>query len=164
MLADVPNYYVVHYLCADLQVTVHYPQGRQQLVVYRQAFTGPTRRHCCSCFRPVEGCGLPQDAVLQGALDLFCSLDCERLFFIKNSSSECMAERHAAGLLCYVTRASRHMPAMMQPLAWAVTEPPAALQRRCLRWLTAMLCELLLPLSTFHAAGVSLRRTSSDVL
>jgi hypothetical protein len=71
-----------------VQVMVHYPQGRQQLVTYRQAFTGPTSRHCCNCFRLVEGCSLPQDAVLQGGLDLFCSLDCERLFFIKNSSSE----------------------------------------------------------------------------
>jgi hypothetical protein len=71
-----------------VQVTVHYPQGRQQLVTYRQAFTSPTSRHCCNCFRLVEGCCLPQDAVLQGSLDLFCSLDCERLFFIKNSSSE----------------------------------------------------------------------------
>lgn len=72
---------------------MHYPQGRQPLVVYRQAFTGPCARHCVNCFRLVEGCSLPQDAVLQGSLDLFCSLDCERLFFIKNSSSE---RRHVA--------------------------------------------------------------------
>ena len=83
--------------CWCAQVTVHYPQGRQLLVVYCQAFTGPASRHCVNCFRLVEGCSLPQDAVLQGCLDLFCSLDCERLFFIKNSSSEC---RHVAKLRC----------------------------------------------------------------
>lgn len=70
------------------QVTVHYPLARNQLVTYKQAFTGPTTRHCCNCFKPVEGCSLPQDAVLQGGLDLFCSLECERLFYTMNSSSE----------------------------------------------------------------------------
>jgi len=31
--------------CAVVQVTVHYPNGRQQLVIYRQAFTGIPPTH-----------------------------------------------------------------------------------------------------------------------
>lgn len=128
--------------CVVLQVSVHYPNGRQQLVTYRQAFTGglhtgtaapvqqimmhntptaactclpcecpqpsrahvyhpapnppctagggeegaPLVRHCINCFKAVEGAVAPEDAVLQGALDLFCSLECERSWSIKSSS------------------------------------------------------------------------------
>eukprot|EP00775_Hariotina_reticulata_P011000 gene11000-11154_t len=68
-------------------VTVRYPSGRQPLVTYRQPFTGPTTRLCLNCFKVVEGAVLPEDAVLQGGLDLFCSLDCERQYHMTNSSS-----------------------------------------------------------------------------
>jgi hypothetical protein len=43
----------------------------------------------------VEGAVLPQDAVLQGGLDLFCSLDCERQYYMTNSSSECCSRGSA---------------------------------------------------------------------
>lgn len=71
-----------------VQVTVRYPQGRAPLVNYRQAFTGPTTRLCLNCFSVVAGAAAPAAAVLEGGLDLFCSLDCERLYYMKNSSSE----------------------------------------------------------------------------
>jgi hypothetical protein len=45
-------------------------------------------RHCINCFKAVEGAVAAEDAVLQGALDLFCSLDCERSWSIKSSSGE----------------------------------------------------------------------------
>jgi hypothetical protein len=133
-------------LCGVLQVTVHYPQGRQQLVSYRQAFTGPTSRHCCNCFRLVEGCALPQDSVLQGALDLFCSLDCERLFFIKNSSSECTADGpEAADRACSEQVRFEQVSAVHKELLPLAISPPAALQLTPVYWLIAVACALLLP-------------------
>lgn len=69
-------------------VTVHYQGGRQQLVTYKQLFDDQQRRLCLHCNKPVPDCVVPPDAVLEGGIDLFCSLDCERLFYIKNSSGE----------------------------------------------------------------------------
>lgn len=46
----------------------------------------PLVRHCINCFKAVEGAVAAEDAVLQGALDLFCSLECERSWSIKSSS------------------------------------------------------------------------------
>lgn len=43
-------------------------------------------RHCINCFKAVEGAVAAEDAVLQGSLDLFCSLECERSWSIKSSS------------------------------------------------------------------------------
>lgn len=84
------------------QVTVHYPAGgRQPVATYKQAFTGPCTRHCINCFKVVEGAALPADAVLEGGLDLFCSLDCERLYYIRNSSSEILqAVQQQSSLNC----------------------------------------------------------------
>ncbi|WIA10259.1 hypothetical protein OEZ85_010458 [Tetradesmus obliquus] len=136
-----------------VQVTVHYPQGRQPLVVYRQAFTGPCARHCVNCFRLVEGCSLPQDAVLQGSLDLFCSLDCERLFFIKNSSSgirralfrlergvcqACRLDCHA--LVQQLQQISKDTPGWQaQRRAVVAHRAPAFLARGCTAYLDKLL-------------------------
>lgn len=43
MAVTVPS---VKAVCVLLQVAVHYPNGRQQLVTYRQAFTGECLRAC----------------------------------------------------------------------------------------------------------------------
>jgi len=56
---------------------------------------GPLVRHCINCFKGVEGASIPEDAVLQGSLDLFCSLECERAWSIKSSSGE--RDRGAGG-------------------------------------------------------------------
>lgn len=69
-------------------VTVHYRGGRQQLVTYKQGFDGAGRRLCLHCLKPVPDAVAAEDAVLEGALDLFCTLDCESSFYIKNSAGE----------------------------------------------------------------------------
>jgi hypothetical protein len=196
-----------------LQVTVHYPTGRQQLVTYRQAFTGaqalclqasrrtslhlglscvwmthwaelcvddtlenaaaphdtatllalladcppfltahpasmcccataakppclcagggpdgpPLVRHCINCFRAVEGAVAAEDAVLQGALDLFCSLDCERSWSIKSSSGEgpcgCLEPSDRTGMS---QELSRHSCTCDRPLECASCGKPFA--------------------------------------
>lgn len=59
-------------------------------------------RHCINCFKDVEGAVAAEDAVLQGSLDLFCSLECERSWSIKSSSGwpgMLTARRAGCGLL-----------------------------------------------------------------
>jgi hypothetical protein len=69
------------------EVVVHYPRGRVQLVRYKQGFDVATgARLCLHCFKVVPESSVPEDAVLEGGLDLFCCLECETSFYVKNSS------------------------------------------------------------------------------
>ena len=72
-----------------VEVMVHYPRGRVQLVRYKQGFNVATGgRLCLHCFKAVPESSVAKDAVLEGGLDLFCCLECETSFYIKNSSGE----------------------------------------------------------------------------
>jgi hypothetical protein len=87
----------------------------------------PLVRHCINCFRAVEGAVAAEDAVLQGALDLFCSLDCERSWSIKSSSGEgpcgCLEISDRTGMS---QEMSRHSCTCDRPLACASCDKPFA--------------------------------------
>jgi hypothetical protein len=70
-------------------VWVRYPGVRRPLARHRQPFADSTgERLCLHCIRPVPDCCAPADAVLEGGVDLFCGLECERAHYIKSSSGE----------------------------------------------------------------------------
>jgi len=66
---------------------VRYTGGHQtKLVSYQQAFDSSGARLCLHCRRVVPGAMSQKDAVLSNGYDLFCCVDCESMFALKNSS------------------------------------------------------------------------------
>lgn len=82
---------------------------RRQTLCWRAASTAAhCHKHTCTHImckitttQPVPDCDSPPDAVLEGGVDLFCGLECERSYYIKSSSGErkavFCAERSACG-------------------------------------------------------------------
>jgi hypothetical protein len=82
------------------EVAVRYPGARRPLARYRQPFVEATGvRLCLHCLKEVPDCEAPADAVLEGGVDLFCGLDCERAYYIKSSSGGCGLMALGFGLL-----------------------------------------------------------------
>ncbi|KAK9866369.1 hypothetical protein WJX84_005962 [Apatococcus fuscideae] len=65
-------------------ITVLYPRiGKSSL--YKQAFKQVTERLCITCGSAVS-CNLPVEAILDGAMHLFCGVECETNFCIRANS------------------------------------------------------------------------------
>ena len=53
--------------------------------MYKQAFKSSRDRLCITCGSAVS-CNLPAEAVLEGAMHLFCGVECETSFCIRANS------------------------------------------------------------------------------